>query len=784
MKIDMRGIAALAVMALLAGCGGGSGSGSAAPTAGKNGARALASTESPGVNCPAGGARLDSGIDLNANGILDASEIVSTQYVCNGSPGAAGAAGSPGLAGLAGAPGAAGTSGLMALVQMSPEPAGAHCAISGTKVSAGADANTNGTLDGAEATSIAYVCDGATGAMGVAGTNGSTGTTGSTGAAGADGHDVLMTIAAAGTSITCPAGGSRIQSGIDADRNGTLDIAEVTATSLLCNGSNGAAGSDGNGSLIAVVAEPAGVAHCAAGGSRITSGPDGNHNGILDAGEVLSTAYICNGVAGTNGTPGTNGTNGAAGTNGTNGVAGTNGTNGFTTLTVSTPEGAGINCAAGGVMITSGIDTSRDGVLDDPAEVTARSYNCNGAPGAGVTWIDVSGTSQQAVSGIGYLADNAAQVTITLPTAPTIGDLIEVSGVGAGGWKIAQNGAQSIITRGLSANYTNYGATWTAQTAANSRNWVSIASSADGGKLAAVDYSGYIYTSADSGVSWTARNSPRAWRSIASSADGNKLVAGAEGGQIHTSTDSGVSWTARDSTRNWVAVASSADGSKLLAAVYGSGQVYTSTDSGASWTARDSNRDWSAVASSADGSKLVATVANGQIYTSTDSGVSWTARESGRHWDSVASSADGSKLVATAFYSNIYTSTDSGVSWTARASFAVWSSVASSSDGSRLVAVDNQPGYIYTSTDSGVTWTPRESARSWVAVAASSDCSKLAAVVANGPIYTSASPTDRTTPGSGSLTGSQYDAIKLQYLGNGLFLPLSASSYSGTFAVY
>ena len=35
-----------------------------------------------------------------------------------------------------------------------------------------------------------------------------------------------------------------------------------------------------------------------------------------------------------------------------------------------------------------------------------------------------------------YVANNAAQVTITLPTAPAVGELIEVSGVGAGGWKI------------------------------------------------------------------------------------------------------------------------------------------------------------------------------------------------------------------------------------------------------------------------------------------------------------------------------------------------------------
>jgi photosystem II stability/assembly factor-like uncharacterized protein len=87
------------------------------------------------------------------------------------------------------------------------------------------------------------------------------------------------------------------------------------------------------------------------------------------------------------------------------------------------------------------------------------------------------------------------------------------------------------------------------------------------------------------------------------------------GGQIYTSTDSGLTWTSRDSNRNWEGVASSADGTKLVAVEYG-GQIYTSTDSGLTWTPRDSNRLWDAVASSADGTKLVAVEYGGQIYTS------------------------------------------------------------------------------------------------------------------------------------------------------------------------
>ena len=76
-----------------------------------------------------------------------------------------------------------------------------------------------------------------------------------------------------------------------------------------------------------------------------------------------------------------------------------------------------------------------------------------GGSGAGLTnvpgtvvWQNVTGTSQQAQPNTGYLANNAAQVTITLPIAPHLGDLVRVSGIGAGGWKIAQNVGQSVVS--------------------------------------------------------------------------------------------------------------------------------------------------------------------------------------------------------------------------------------------------------------------------------------------------------------------------------------------------
>jgi len=668
----------------------------------------MRSAQPPVVVCPYGGIALDTGIDTNGNGVLDAAEVTGTQYVCNGAPGTTGTTGAAGVS---------------TLVAISNEPAGANCASGGARVQAGPDANGNGVLDAGEVTSNGYVCNGA-------------------GNSGANGLNTLASTVAEPAGVHCAYGGQKISSGLDANGNGVLDAGEVAGTSYVCNGapgSSGPAGAAGVSTLAAISNEPAG-ANCANGGQKVTSGLDTNGNGALDAGEVTSTTYVCNGSNGTNGTNGVN-----------------------TLLTVVT-EPAGANCTYGGQKIGSGVDLNANQALD-PGEVAATTYVCNGAPGTGISWVDVTGTSQQAAANTGYLADSASPVEITLPDTASlkIGDLVQVSGRGAGGWYIAQNQGQSIVTDLPAAQA---GVTWTARGNYPNNLWMAVASSADGSKLVAAVYNGQLYTSTDFGVTWTARDSNRAWYAVASSADGSKLVASANGGQLYTSTDFGVTWTARDSNRDWYGVASSADGSKLVAAVT-AGQLYTSTDFGVTWTARDSNRAWYAVASSADGSKLVAAVYNGQLYTSTDFGLTWTARDSNRAWYAVASSADGSKLVASANGGQLYTSSDFGVTWTARDSNMNWAGVASSADGSKLVAAVNN-GQLYTSTDFGLTWTAHGPNKNWVAVASSADGGKLVAADFNGQPYTS---TTGTTVGStGYLSGNQYDTVTLRYIGGGTFL--------------
>ncbi|MDD2270555.1 MAG: hypothetical protein PHG60_03190, partial [Candidatus Dojkabacteria bacterium] len=246
-----------------------------------------------------------------------------------------------------------------------------------------------------------------------------------------------------------------------------------------------------------------------------------------------------------------------------------------------------------------------------------------------------------------------------------------------------------------------------------------ISSSSDGMKLAVIEVFGYIYTSIDGGESWVERTSAgeRTWVSIDSSADGTKLVAvagGHVGAGLYTSDDSGVTWTLRDiKTLNGYlySAALSNDGMNLVA-VEEAGYIFTSRDGGESWTEQIGFAEgtWGRpVASSADGSKLIAGGSK-YISISKDYGVTWRkATEAlGEYgWISVASSADGEKLVAAPQYDDyIYTSKDGGQTWinsTESLGKKYWSSVTCSDDG-EIILASTYEIIMYLSIDGGRTW--------------------------------------------------------------------------------
>lgn len=286
----------------LAACGGGGGGGG-------GGAFDTARLAREGIPigsliCPAGGVHIEVGFDDNRNGVLDPAEVDQAEDICNGNDG------------------------LATLVDTTTEPAGANCVAGGQKIEAGPDANANDVLDAGEITQQEYVCNG------------------TTGAAGADGYTTLTTFTTASL-VTCPTGGTRIDAGRDLDRDNVLDAGEIERFSEVCNGAAGI------NTLANVTAETAG-ANCATGGQKLETGLDADRDSVLDAGEVGTTRYVCNGAAGSNG---------------------------LNSLIAVTTEAAGANCTAGGKKIDSGLDDDRDSVLD-AGEIDSTSYVCNGVNGS------------------------------------------------------------------------------------------------------------------------------------------------------------------------------------------------------------------------------------------------------------------------------------------------------------------------------------------------------------------------------------------------------------------
>ena len=301
---------------------------------------------------------------------------------------------------------------------------------------------------------------------------------------------------------------------------------------------------------------------------------------------------------------------------------------------------------------------------------------------------------------------------------------------------------------------------WTERTSSGFLSWQNLSSSANGAELAAIEYGGFVWTSADSGATWTKQTPPgaRAWFGVALSSDGTRLVAvDYDTRTIWTaiSSNGGVTWAWTEQTvgpHTWTSAAISSGGSKIVV-VSDVGAIFTSIDAGTTWTDRTipGVHSWYAVASSADGSRLAAVDYTGYVYTSADAGVNWTDRTpavNNRYWLSIASSADGAKIVLADGGGYLYTSTDSGITWATRTSAGnrSWYSVTSSADGTKLAAADTS-GYLYVSADAGASWTAQAvpGIRSWAAIASSSSGGKLAAVPWGSNIWTGALAPSVTT---------------------------------------
>jgi hypothetical protein len=153
---------------------------------GKDGKSTLVRTSSAGSICGAyGGAKFESGLDVNQDSTLNASEVQSTAYVCNGDDG------------------------LNALVELFD--AGTACGLfGGTRIDVGLDGNADLRLDSSEVTQYSYVCNGY------------------------DGYSVAVETSENYWSDCSGAWGVRILSGLDLNFNGYLDAGEVQYENYIC----------------------------------------------------------------------------------------------------------------------------------------------------------------------------------------------------------------------------------------------------------------------------------------------------------------------------------------------------------------------------------------------------------------------------------------------------------------------------------------------------------------------------------------------------------------------
>ncbi len=404
-----------------------------------------------------------------------------------------------------------------------------------------------------------------------------------------------------------------------------------------------------------------------------------------------------------------------------------------------------------------------NGVLSD----TALSTNI--ARVAQNTWETVVQTNVQALPNHNYCVAIGNKTTIRLPENPAFGDTIRVSSSGgAGGWRIAQTNNQQIMGSSLDLMV------WRPRESA--RPWRQVACSSDGMKVIACATSSPLMISSDGGATWTAAHSNLTWNAVACSSDGSRLFAAVDGGQMYCSTDGGTNWTARDSNRTWVWIACSADGMKVVAAVNG-GSVLTSVNGGTNWSSRIFPSSWTSVAISQDGSRMLAAGSGTQIYRSSDYGTNWLGHDSARSWAAISCNADASVAIAAVYNGPIYISADSATSWTpTTAGYRPWGSAGMQMYANFMIAAPTfGTSQLLVSTDTGATWKLRGPNLLWRGVACSTDGSRAYAVANNDYIYVYDTYTAQTTtPGpTGYLSGAAYAAIELQYVGGGVFVPIS-----------
>jgi hypothetical protein len=251
------------------------------------------------------------------------------------------------------------------------------------------------------------------------------------------------------------------------------------------------------------------------------------------------------------------------------------------------------------------------------------------------------------------------------------------------------------------------------------------------GKFVAVGTGGTVLTSADHGLTWTARTAAAAndWTGLAY--NGTTVVAVSNNGanRVMVSTDDGHTWTGKTAAEanDWTSVTyASFLGMFIAVSQSGVHRVMTSVNSGATWSTRTaaSANLWCGIASS--GSLVLAFSQDNQAMSSPD-GINWTAKTAptgstaGGQGNGIISYLPSAGVFGVGgftgtFHAVLMTTTD-GTAWTYQTAapltgyFTLYSTIAANEIGGFVgslpgdSAFNPTPTIIGISTDAGVTWT-------------------------------------------------------------------------------
>lgn len=104
---------------------------------------------------------------------------------------------------------------------------------------------------------------------------------------------------------------------------------------------------------------------------------------------------------------------------------------------IHTPDGTNVQPVAGIINFLNGSGMS----------ITGSSNNITfNSAGGGLTWSNVTSGPQTLAAGFAYSANSGSAIAFSLPATAAFGDFYIISGFGSGGWTLAQNSGQSIIT--------------------------------------------------------------------------------------------------------------------------------------------------------------------------------------------------------------------------------------------------------------------------------------------------------------------------------------------------